>query len=297
MSDCQLIFCVLLSIQFGAVVDGARGTFSQSDDDKFQMLIAGGIVPEHGVFVRNLVSIRTLNYISFHGDNHFCTGVITSSRTILTAAHCVTDNHKSIMHPRGLMVIFGALKRLERYNEDESRRVHKIVVHPHYRRYEINDVAILQLTTVIPANLRHVKPVIKRKRLAVTEGMKCVTMGWGQVYPHGPYADEVMFLDVIIRPPQHCKKQKYFKKEGNICTEPINEGQVCPGDLGGPLICQSYMAGIIGASMGCQGINSIKFINFSYVEDWVEKTVLALSANRCKISLLFYFPFVTHIIF
>lgn len=71
--------------------NGERGTITRNSDDKFQMLIAGGIVPDNGKFVRNIVSIRTLNYIQFYGDNHFCTGVILSSQTVLTAAHCVTE--------------------------------------------------------------------------------------------------------------------------------------------------------------------------------------------------------------
>ncbi|KAH8297314.1 hypothetical protein KR044_010305 [Drosophila immigrans] len=296
MSGCQLI-CMFLCLQLSAYVEGSRGSFSRSNNDKFQMLIAGGIVPDHGAYIRTLVSIRTLNYIRFHGDNHFCTGVITSSRTILTAAHCVTDSHKSVMHPRGLMVIFGAVNRLERYDKEESRRVLKIVVHPEYHRYTSNDVAILQLTKLIPANLRQVRPIVKRDVLEVHEGMECTTLGWGQVYPHGPYADEIMFLDVTIRAPEHCGDQKYFVKEGNICVEPKAEGQVCPGDLGGPLICQGFIAGIIGASKGCQGINSIKFVNFTHVELWVEETVVHLSANRCKISILVYISFLTHIIF
>lgn len=84
------IFGICLAIHFLAV-HSSRGTFSRNTDEEFQMLIAGGLFPDKGKYVRNLVSIRTLQYVEYPGDNHFCTGVIISSRTVMTAAHCVTE--------------------------------------------------------------------------------------------------------------------------------------------------------------------------------------------------------------
>ncbi|XP_034480167.1 salivary plasminogen activator beta-like [Drosophila innubila] len=156
--------CFWLFLQFVSIVYGARGTFGKPTDDKFQMLIAGGIIPDNAKFVRNLVSIRTMEFIEYAGDNHFCTGVIISSKTILTAAHCVTDSHNSVMHPRGLLIVFGNLFRLGKYERSDTRRVEKIVVHPQYSRFKKYDVAILKLAHRIPSNLRNVKPVVKRKR-------------------------------------------------------------------------------------------------------------------------------------
>lgn len=85
-----LIICLLIVIRLDLEY-GEQGTLSRNSDDEFQMLIAGGILPDFGKFARNIVSIRTLHFIEFYGDNHFCTGVILSSQTILTAAHCVTE--------------------------------------------------------------------------------------------------------------------------------------------------------------------------------------------------------------
>jgi len=53
-------------------------------------------------------------------------------------------------------------------------------------------------------------------------------------------------------------------------------------------LCQDGLAGIIGGSKGCQGKKSMKFINFSAVARWVEKTVISLSASRSMHSLLLY---------
>ncbi|KAM8712836.1 hypothetical protein ACLKA7_013207 [Drosophila subpalustris] len=278
--------CIFL--EFVSFVCGARGTFGRAKDDKFQMMIAGGILPQNAPYVRNLVSIRALDYIEYMGDNHFCTGVIMSSKTVLTAAHCVTDIHKSVTHQRGLLIVFGSISRLDTYGTAESRRVDKIVVHRSYKRYKKYDVAILRLAERIPLNSRSVKPVTQRKRFSAEVGMHCTTLGWGQVYPHGPYANEIMYLDVIIREPEYCSHLKHFTMESNICAEPQAEGQVCPGDMGGPLMCLDYLCGIIGGSVGCQGQRAIKFVNFSLVQAWVDETVKSLKGSRFMLSVYLY---------
>lgn len=87
------------------------------------------------------------------------------------------------MNPRGLLVVFGAVGRLDIYGKDDSRRITQIAVHPRYQRYLKYDVALLRLSERIPGNTRHVKPIIKRKWATFYPGMLCITMGWGQLYP------------------------------------------------------------------------------------------------------------------
>ncbi|KAL7739871.1 hypothetical protein ACLKA6_003359 [Drosophila palustris] len=99
--NCRQFVFFWIFLKFVFFVCGARGTFGRPNDDTFQMMIAGGILPRKSSYVMNLVSIRTLNYIEYRGDNHFCTGVIVSSRAVLTAAHCVTDLEGVVWQPQG----------------------------------------------------------------------------------------------------------------------------------------------------------------------------------------------------
>ncbi|KAH8407423.1 hypothetical protein KR222_000841 [Zaprionus bogoriensis] len=295
MESSKIVGICLLAAQLLAV-ECALGTFSRTKDEDFQMLIAGGVLPDKADYVRNLVSVRTLHFVEFHGDNHFCTGIIISSRFVVTAAHCVTDRHKSVMSPRGMLIVFGSVFRLEQYGQGDTRRVDRVMVHPKYSRFVRNDVAVLRMVTRIPGNMRNVKPIIKGNKVSIKAGTKCVTLGWGQVYPHGPYANELMFLDVVVRRPKHCASVPKFVSEGNICVQPVFDGMICPGDLGGPLMCQDYLAGIIGGTYGCTSPKAMKFVNFSSVEGWVQTTVMALSATVRKCISASVYLYLLHLI-
>ncbi|XP_046865965.1 chymotrypsin-like protease CTRL-1 isoform X3 [Drosophila willistoni] len=158
-----------------------RGVISDLDDESFEMLIAGGYQADYAVLGRHVVSIRTIDKIRYNGDNHFCTGMVISRRAILTAAHCLTDKYKSVMNPRGVLVVFGSSRRLDNFSNDESRRCDRIIIHPNYKRYMTNDLAIILLTELIPHNLGNVRPIQRRTFMNITEGLRCITMGWGQL--------------------------------------------------------------------------------------------------------------------
>jgi len=67
------------------------GVIGDISDETFEMLISGGYKPKSNRLSRHVVSIRTHNYVRHRGDNHFCSGVLVSSRAVLTAAHCLTE--------------------------------------------------------------------------------------------------------------------------------------------------------------------------------------------------------------
>ncbi|ALC41376.1 CG15873 [Drosophila busckii] len=286
-----MLFALYL-LQLLRAVPCDRGTITRDHDEAFNMLIAGGVLPDNGKYASHVVSIRTLEMIEYPGDNHFCTGVIISSTTILTAAHCVTDKYKSVMNPRALLIVFGSVYRLENYGREDSRRVQHIKVHYAYVRYKKFDAALLHLRKRIPPNMRHAQPVLKRDtvRKPIMQ-TTCVTIGWGQVYPHGPYSNELMFLDISIRPHEYCKRVPHYDEDSNLCGEPHAEGQVCPGDLGGPLLCHDVLSGIIGGSQKCEGKHALKFVNYTTIEHWVEDTLIEFSrgSNKCLTFILTVF--------
>lgn len=93
-----------------------------------------------------------------------------------------------------------------------------------------------------------------------------------------------MYLEVTIRPTDFCANIPKYE-DFNICAEPNHEGQLCPGDLGGPLMCQDHLAGIIGGTYGCSSKVAMKFVNFTHIEKWVQKAVLAWSGTNGYLQL------------
>ncbi|XP_015040734.1 granzyme C [Drosophila pseudoobscura] len=279
--DMLIVAFILRVSLWSSVAEARRGVVADLHDRSFEMLIAGGHLPDSSYLVRHIVSIRTLNYIEFRGDNHFCSGILLSSRAVLTAAHCVTDWFKAPMNPRALLIVFGSRLRLAFYDVAECRRVDRLVLHPEYKRYKENDLAVLQLSQRIPSNMRHVRPLVTRDSSGfATAGKRCITMGWGQVYPHGPYSNQILALDVLIRNHSFCEgKIPSYNRAGHLCAEPDADGEFCPGDMGGPLICEDWLAGIIGGSHLCEGGKAMKFTNYMHHEKWIQKTVLALTAQ------------------
>ncbi|XP_017016888.1 chymotrypsin-2 isoform X1 [Drosophila kikkawai] len=251
-----------------------HGVITDVSDETFEFLISGGHT--HNIFrwSRHVVSIRTVSYLKNPGDNHFCAGILISSRAVLTAAHCLTDRYKATLKPRGIQVVFGHFKRLDSYNvHDDSRIADRLMVHPDYERYKKNDLAIIRLNKRIPSYNPEVQPIALRKKANVTVNNTCLTMGWGQLYQHGPYSDEILYLNVILSSPSDCKREIDSFYEDDICVHPKTKGQMCAGDMGGPLICQGALAGIIAGTMGCSEGRSMKFVSFPHYRDWIQKTV------------------------
>ncbi|KAH8233022.1 hypothetical protein KR026_003212, partial [Drosophila bipectinata] len=287
MKAYDLLLSILLILHPFSKAD--RGTVSDLSDDTFELLISGGHKPDSNRYSRHVVSIRTLNYVEVQGDNHFCSGTLISSRAVLTAAHCVTDRYKASMNPRGLRVIFGHVDRLAYYTEDHTSRVDQIMVHPKYERYKSHDLAILWLTTRIPSHNHDVVPLLMRKKANLTVGIHCITMGWGQIYQHGPYSDELLYMDVIISNSSRCDENiSDFNEEESVCVKPMKEGEYCAGDMGGPLICRGALAGIIGGSLGCAGGKAMKFVSFPKYRKWIVGTVHGMTAS--KRPLFVYLP-------
>ncbi|CAL8320441.1 unnamed protein product [Merluccius merluccius] len=171
------------------------------------------------------------------GEGHHCGGVLVRKDFVLTAAHCKTK----------LTVLLGAHNIKKKEKSQQRIEVDKYHVHPKYKDGYDYDVMLLKLNTNAILN-RNVKTIgLPKKDGKIPANIKCFVAGWGMLDPntHGP--DVLMETTVKIQFPHECKSLwgNSFNTSHMICTHSSGKkGGICPGDSGGPLICNSKLQGI-----------------------------------------------------
>ncbi|XP_062131785.1 chymotrypsin-2-like isoform X2 [Drosophila sulfurigaster albostrigata] len=168
-----------------------------------------------------------------------CGGVIISNRTVLTAAHCISDSIDA------LKIYFGTVDITNIYETGQQRLIVKrknIIVHPEYDPHELrNDIALIRLPAEILFD-EYIQPAKLPDPDKLYDNEIGVASGWG-ISDNSWYAtNNLQYLNVTIFPYEDCKPlvHKYkgfhasFYPTSNICLKP-SQGITCNGDSGGPL--------------------------------------------------------------
>ncbi|XP_034485031.1 putative trypsin-6 [Drosophila innubila] len=267
-----------------------------NDDDDFRFLVTGGYRPENNALVKYVVSIRTVNERKFFGDNHFCGGAIISSKSILTAAHCLYIGGQKLKANR-IKIVAGTPRRLMQTKNTQEILVESIKPHPKYSQTHLtNDIGIIKLKEPIRINadFATIVPINDRDPKA---GQLCTVVGWGTVIQYGPTPDEVVNGDVTINTNTYCSNINGFKK-GMLCASNANDYEVdsCQGDSGGPLICDNKVVGIVSFGNGCGEPDSAGvYTDVYYFRDWIGRnSVCRLTINYPCYKLLLISLVVLH---
>ena len=185
----------------------------------------------------------------------FCGGALTTSRTVVTAAHCLVDQKDGRrVSPDEIVVAIGhALKSPDL----RVIRVASTAVHPDYRKDTAeNDVAVVTLAepvTDVPI-IMPMRPTDLRSY--VDEGAFVQVVGWGNQSTSGnSFPDHLRVGRLVVFPDSACGSNIPFvlrgiefdgfdRGEANadvmVCAAGVTSaGKVidaCQGDSGGPLI-------------------------------------------------------------
>jgi len=185
----------------------------------------------------------------------FCGGALTTSRTVVTAAHCVVDQKSgSLADPDELVVAIGhALKSPDL----RIVRVSAVAVHPSYRKDTAeNDVAVLTLeeaVTDVPL-ITPMRPTDLRSY--VEQGSRVRVVGWGNQATSGnSFPDHLRVGRIVIFPDSACGSNVPYVLKGIefdgfdadeanpevlVCAAGVTgAGKVidaCQGDSGSPLV-------------------------------------------------------------
>lgn len=225
-------------------------------------LIVGGKEAEKGEFP-HIVYIKRSNFL-------FCGASIVNENWVVTSAQCARSSQN------GYTLIAGEHKVSEHEDSEQERSVSEIIVHENFNsNTNENDVAVMRVNTPFTFN-DYVQPATLASPSFEPTG-DLTAAGWGTVIEGGDYPDVLLKVSVPFVAEGDCRQAYGSDKifPGMLCAGTIN-ADTCQGDwlfgwlnrcfndyvnhkldfcvlgdLGGPLLDNATLLGIVSWSYAC----------------------------------------------
>ncbi|MFE9613468.1 S1 family serine peptidase [Streptomyces sp. NPDC006012] len=187
----------------------------------------------------------------------FCGGVVISRTTVLTAAHCMTEEVLGTLpgQAHDLKVIAGRTDLLSSKGEEVG--VREIRINPDYDAdNNIGDFAVLTLAAPLPQS--DVIDMASAGDRAYAPGTSATVYGWGDLTGAGDYPRQLHGAHVRVLPDAQCA-QAYpggidgtYRADTMLCAGEARGGpDACQGDSGGPLVASGRLIGLVSWGSGC----------------------------------------------
>jgi len=249
--------------------------------------IIGGEVAKDGEFPWQ-VSIR---YSGSLGITHFCGGSIIDKDWILTTAWCCENSNEL---PFITHVVAGGIELLTFEEEEQTRNVNQIIIHPDYNYMNDpvkNDICLIHLTESLVWT-DWVQPLeLPEQGQEVDAGTLCTLTGWGSTNDEVHYpVNKLHKVDVPVISSVECNASyagEVTTIDDRIICAGLLEGDdqkgACDGDIGSPLICgtdgSKQSIGIMSYRVaGCADVGFPDiYTSTSFYVDWIMETMASFA--------------------
>ncbi|WP_069884772.1 serine protease [Streptomyces luteocolor] len=187
----------------------------------------------------------------------FCGGVVVSPTTVLTAAHCMSEDVLGV--PLGEVSDLKVIASRGDLRETDGKEipVRDAWVNPEYDGYtNSGDVAALTLSEPLPEG--YVIPMAGEGDPAYEAGTGAAVYGWGDTTGAGNYAHSLRSARVKVLPDAVCERAYPGSADGKYVAETMlcagemdGRRDACQGDSGGPLVAHGRLIGLVSWGSGC----------------------------------------------
>jgi secreted trypsin-like serine protease len=174
------------------------------------------------------------------GRGSLCGASVVDSRHVLTAAHCVVQDGKTV-NADNVMVTCGDHYRNVNVKEagEQVRLGTRVDVHRSYNIRQLDsDVAVVRLDSALTFN-EYIQPVCLPSK-DVPADSECFVTGWGRLETGGSTSDTLQQVTLPIVSQSACKQRWGRYLTDNMLCAGYTEGgrSSCQGDSGGPYVCR-----------------------------------------------------------
>ncbi|RLU22623.1 hypothetical protein DMN91_004901 [Ooceraea biroi] len=212
-----------------------------------------------------------------------CGASMISNSAVLTAAHCVVNRK-----PEDLVARFGQwnIESNVQPLPSQEANILDIISHPSYYSGGLfHDVAVLILEKPVVYNVNVLPVCLPEQGMVFAAGTRCYGTGWGSGSIGSEYQSELRKVNLPIVDRADCQTRlqntklgQYFQLHGSfICAGGETNRDMCRGDGGGPLVCQTstgqfFQAGIVSWGIGC-GTSNVPavYTSVSQHRQWIDQ--------------------------
>jgi len=190
--------------------------------------------------------------VSTRGGRPFCGGILISSDTVLTAAHCQTsvNSFNVVVGDHDATVADG----------EERISPSQWISHPNYRGND-NDFAIIKLSRPVTFSTK-VLPACLPDPGKNYDNVQATVTGWGTIRSGGSQPNILQEVDVNTMTNGQCHNTLYSASDisNNMMCASGPGKDSCQGDSGGPLVTRDGNAysliGVVSWGYGCAQSNA-----------------------------------------